>query len=67
MLHKVLNLSLFPELFYFEKLSHLNLCIIFDDAYKIFQNVIYTIGGFPNEIKTKIRYLIICCYHDFML
>ena len=19
-------------------------------------------GGFPNEIKTKIRYLIICCY-----
>ena len=24
------------------------------------------IGGFPNEIKTKIRYLIICCYHIFI-
>ena len=25
------------------------------------------LGGFPNEIKTKIRYLIICCYHNFIL
>ena len=25
-----------------------------------------TIGGFPIEIKTKIRYLIICCYHNFI-
>ena len=25
------------------------------------------IGGFPNEIKTKIRYLIICCYDNFIL
>ena len=24
-------------------------------------------GGFPIEIKTKIRYLIICCYHNFIL
>ena len=24
------------------------------------------IGGFPIEIKTKIRYLIICCYHIFI-
>ena len=25
------------------------------------------LGGFPIEIKTKIRYLTICCYHNFML
>ena len=25
------------------------------------------LGGFPIEIKTKIRYLIICCYHNFIL
>ena len=25
------------------------------------------LGGFPNEIKTKIRYLIICCYHNLIL
>ena len=24
-------------------------------------------GGFPIEIKIKIRYLIICCYHNFIL
>ena len=25
------------------------------------------LGGFPNEIKTKIRHLIICCYHNLIL
>ena len=25
-----------------------------------------TIGGFPMEINTKIRYLKICCYHIFL-
>ena len=24
------------------------------------------VGGFPIEIKTKIRYLIICCCHIFI-
>ena len=28
---------------------------------------IYSIDGFPMEIKTKIRYLIICGYHIFTL
>ena len=28
-------------------------------------NVLYTIGGFPMEIHTKIRYLIICGYQFF--
>ena len=26
-----------------------------------------SLGGFPKEIKTKIRYLIICRYHNFVL
>ena len=25
------------------------------------------VGAFPIEIKTKIRYHIICCYHNFTL
>ena len=25
------------------------------------------VGGFPIEIRTKIRYQIICCYHNFTL
>ena len=28
---------------------------------------IVSIRGFPIEIKTEIRYLIICCYHNFTL
>ena len=24
------------------------------------------IGGFPIEIKTKLKYLIICCYRNFI-
>ena len=33
--------------------------------YKWLFNV--TTGGFSNEIKTKIWYLMICCYHNFIL
>ena len=29
--------------------------------------VVNAIGGFPIEIKTEIRYHIICCYHNFYL
>ena len=25
-----------------------------------------TIGGFPIEIETKIKYFILCCYHNFI-
>ena len=28
--------------------------------------VVNAIGGFPIEIKTEIRYHIICCYHNFI-
>ena len=32
-----------------------------------FLDILETIGGFPNETKTKIRYLIIFCYQTFIL
>ena len=32
---------------------------------KIYDTYLY-IGGFPIEIKTKVRYHKICCYHNFV-
>ena len=40
-------------------------------AYSLYFHVLFLaaamLGGFPLEIKTKIRYLIIFCYHIFTL
>ena len=36
----------------------------FAHAQKIF---VHSLGGFPIEIKTRIRYHVICCYHNFTL
>ena len=35
--------------------------------YNYYIPILVTVGGFPKEIKTKIRYLIICYSHNFIL
>ena len=41
------------------------LCTLFLEG--LYSQLEKTVGGFPIEIKTKIRYHMICCYHNFTL